>query len=250
MKKLVKFIKTFGYSNIVLIVTLVVTSVVILLNTFTDLVPIIDKNTLANFSIATILTALTALLTINIQQKSQNSLLTGFKGSGISSMVPEITRIEFEELLAQNDSVIIMNTWIYNIPEIIPSIKKKLLEKEAKIEFFILDSKSDFARPRGAELGRDAEQAIANCKLELSFLIKSLTVDQAARVKVFTFDSMPKITLFGSKKYAFVGFYWPKLNAVHGPHFLIDNTNGSFSKMVWTYFDSLETKDITNDLNG
>jgi len=67
-------------------------------------------------------------------------------------------------------------------------------------------------------------------------------------VKVYTFDSVPKISIYGCGKEALIGFFWPARYAAHTPQLLIEGDDGHFSREVWDYYSKLDKKEITNDL--
>ena len=143
----------------------------------------------------------------------------------------------------------ILNTWIFNFESILPLLKQSLQSSDTFIEINVLAPESPHTQNRGIELNmKDLEHTIMENLKNLNFFLKSLNESQRKRVKIYKFDSAPKITIYACGKKAFVGIFWPGLHAAHGPQFLIEGDEGHFARAVWEYYSNLSKKEITNDL--
>jgi hypothetical protein len=235
-----------GISNVVLFIGLFTTIVLLSINIF---FPIAADDDLLKIIAILVLTVLGELLFLKLEDRVPRNLVKGLKQSGVVSILPSMKGDEFEHIMSRPGDKIILNTWIFNFDTVSPLLKQSLKSSDTSIEIIVLDPESGHAIDRGHELKhRDAKRAINDNLDEWAFFLASLSDAERQRVKIYKFNSVPKITIYGCGKKAFVGFFWPGHHAAHSPQLLIDGDDGHFSRNVWEYYSNLSKKEITKDL--
>lgn len=239
MKYIINTIKSIGLSNSLLILMLALACILILVYNFTGLIPIDNNDSITNLALALTLSALATLLFVNLTEKNREFHIEGLSESGISTVLNGMKGKQLDELMSASGKKIILNTWIYNLPEISPLLNQSLKNTDTTIDFYVLDPESEFVKIRAEELNRNVKSAIESNLDELSLFVKQAN---SKNVNIHLYDSAPKITLYSSNQKAITGFFWHGFHAAHGPQFLIERNSGNFSSCIWDYFEVLKNK--------
>ncbi len=171
------------------------------------------------------------------------------KEAGIIGCVEHLYCERFFQVMSRPGMKWVLNTWIVNLPAMIPSFKKALKDKRTEIEITLLSRESNHVRVRMEELGvKDYEQAILVNLDHISMFLRELEESQRSRVRVYEFDSAPKFIIYGSDDVLFVGHFWPRDHAVQGPQLVIQGSDGCFAKRIRKYYNTLERRDITEEV--
>lgn len=184
-----------GINNVVLFIGLFTTIVLLSINIF---FPIASDLDLLKIIAILVLAVLGELLFLKLEDRVPRSLVKGLKQSGIVSILPSLKGDEFEYIMSRPGDKIILNTWIFNFDTVSPLLKESLKSSDTSIEIIMLDIESRHASDRGHELKhRDLKTAINAGLDDLAFFLDSLSDIERQRVKIYKFDSVPKITIYG-----------------------------------------------------
>ena len=245
MKNFLRIIRRSGKGPIFLYLALLACFFLLIVNSLT---PVTSNETLAKFAAALALGFLAELLWYELERKDQNKEGEA-SNSGITSFYPRLNGRRFEELMSSPGHKIILNTWIFNNSSITIQLEEALKYDKTRIDIVILSPKSKHVETRNEEIPDiNVLARIKTCRDDIAFFVKNLSPEKQVRVKIFEFDSLPRITLYSNDDEAFVGFYWPNSMAVHTPQFLIKGRHGKLAEMAWDYYDQLKKTEITAEL--
>jgi hypothetical protein len=247
MQHVLRVILRSGKGPISLFLAFTICAILLIVN---SIFPLTSNELLAKLAAAVALGFLAELLFLELEKK-QKAEETNLGDSGILSFHRSLKGKAFDQLMSSPGHKKILNTWIFNYEALIPLLKDALNHDKTRIDITILSPECTHVATRSEELpNKDVKASITASKNDLAFFISNLPAEKKTRVKVFEFSSTPKITLYASDDDVFVGFFWPGFLAVHGPQFLLRGKHGGFSEIVWNYYDSLDTREITSELLG
>lgn len=248
IKKRLETIFRSGPSNTILFLGLIITVILLAINTFK---PFAFERELLKIIAILLLTTLGEILYLKLEEKRPQPHTHYLKEAGIVSVFPRMKGDTFDSILARPGKKIILNTWIFNFADIQPLLKQSLKNSDTLIELNVLDPDSRHTLDRGNELKhKDIRAAITANLNDLSLFLATLTDPEKPRVKIYKFDSVPKISIYGCGSTAFVSFYWPGIHSADSPQFYIEGNEGYFSRLVWGYYAKLGKVEITEELRN
>ena len=253
MKEMLAIIWRAGKTPISLYLAFALCLVLIFANTLFPVAPaVLTDERIAKFAMAVALAFLAQLLWYEIERKDkEKGRHVQLSEAGIIGFHPRAAGPRFEELMSAPGKKVVLNTWIYNCESLIPLLETSLKHDKTEIELVILSPESKHVETRNEELPTTSvRNSIVGNREQLAFFLKSLPPDKQARVKVFEFDTPPRIVLHASDDEAFVGFFWPNQMAVHGPQLHVKGKVGRMAERVWHYYESLQKTEITENLTA
>ena len=249
IKKRIRTIYRSGISNIILFVTLWLIVLYLILSLIPPISAYLSGYQIGSLVIIVVLTAVGELLYLKVEEIDSNNNSKCLDQAGILSIYPSIGGQDFNEIISAPGKKIILNTWINNLVTITSNLERALTDSNSTLEINISTVNRPHAIMRGLELNLDSELAIKQNKEAISLFLSNLSNSQRSRVKVFSVNSSLKMTIFGDRKKAIVGQFWPGIPAEKGPQFLIETGTGFFYQKVWEYYERLEKIDITEEFS-
>jgi hypothetical protein len=200
-----------------------------------------------------ILSFLAVLLYYEIDRNHNSEDARKLQKSGIVSFHKELKGGVLNDIMSVPGFKRILNTWIYNLPDLTSCLKEALQHKQTQVEISVLAPSSKFVALRGEELALTEDQVrehINSSKNALAFFLHNLEPEQRARVRVFEFDAMPRALYHTNDDEGYVAFFWPRTMGVDGPQFLIRGKSEPFPAMIWRYYEHLAStrRDVTEEL--
>ena len=225
----------------------------IITNTFVSRTSLENTDILVSLTSIVGLTLLAQLLYIELEKKHEGKNMASFQKSGIGSFHECLSSDKLHQIMEAPGKKRILNTWVFNLPNLSPLFDKALNNDRTEIDITIVALNSQCVPFRATELDKTEEQMKLNInsnKDDLAFFLQNLSEEKRRRVKVYEISGIPRITFYSNDDKAFVGFYWPNLMAINGPHFYTDEKSGKFAELAWKYYDKLaeQRKDITPEL--
>lgn len=148
------------------------------------------------------------------------------KAYGINAVLNSTPYDQIDRAISDSDRFVLIQTYFPHMGSTVEHLKD-LLVRGGEVDVYLLNPKSDLAKQRSKDIGRDisyvSNQIIGNVS-ELESLHDELASigSSTKKLRLFHFDKLPSFSLHQAGNTAWMGFYWYGNQSDFGMNLVLD----------------------------
>lgn len=171
--------------------------------------------------------------------------------AGVTRVASRFSETSFDDCVRSAEDIGILNTWMPNLDELVPSLKVALA-RNATVRILLLFPGSDVAQLRDEALRRTLpnderggyvqESVAGGVRRNFAFLeglAEGIVRHGNGKLEVRVYNSLPSISIYRADEHYFVGLFLHGKLAIQSPQIEIDGTNTVLGKHVQEEFETL-----------